>query len=218
MLLAARNVSKFIHRHNSRLTVERLVLNKSESKVSDKYKNAFSKLQDKIIFNSHLESQKIKLGYRRNRIIDDLVKKFEKEETRVNSQVKPLPLVLNQLCDNAVEKLEEPEYVIEKPAKQNIKDLPFSRNLKVEKINDDELPNKRENPKVPLNWLQDYELYDETEDEIESTYGTPNPTVPVSEVPCGGCGALLHCKESSIPGYLPSELFQGLSKAELTVS
>ena len=83
MLLAARNVSKFIYRHNSRLTVENLVLNKSESKVSDKYKNAFSKLQDKIIFNSHLESQKIKLGYRRNRIIDDLVKKLEKEEKRV---------------------------------------------------------------------------------------------------------------------------------------
>lgn len=218
MLLAARNVSKFMYRHNSRLAVESLVLNKSESKVSDKYKNAFSKLQDKIIFNSHLESQKIKLGYRRNRIIDDLVKKFEKEETRANSKVKPLPLVLNQLCDNAVDKLEEPKYAIEEPAKQNIKDLPFSRNLKVEKLNDSELQNNRENPKVPLNWLQDYELYDETEDEIESTYGTPNPTIPVSEVPCGGCGALLHCKESSIPGYLPSELFKGLSKAELTVS
>lgn len=218
MLLAARNVSKFIYRHNSRLTVESLVLNKSESKVSDKYKNAFSQFQDKIYFNSHLEAQKVRLGYRRNRIIDDLVKKLEKEESRAQSKVKPLPLVLNQLCDNAVDKLEGPKYKIEEPAKQNITDLPFSRNLKVEKINDNEQKNKRENPKVPLNWMQDYELYDETEDEIESTYGTPNPDIPVSEVPCGGCGALLHCKESSIPGYLPSELFQGLSRAQLTVS
>lgn len=33
--------------------------------------------------------------------------------------------------------------------------------------------------------------------------GMPNPTIPVSSVPCPGCGALLHCQDEQKPGYLP---------------
>lgn len=60
---------------------------------------------------------------------------------------------------------------------------------------------------VPSNsttrWMNDYEKYtledeeDCNESEIEEwrrKYGTPDPTMPVSQVPCGGCGALLHCQ------------------------
>ncbi|XP_067142955.1 nitric oxide-associated protein 1 [Centruroides vittatus] len=46
------------------------------------------------------------------------------------------------------------------------------------------------------------------EDFWNSNYGTPNPTLPVSDIPCGGCGALLHCKDSALPGYIPSERFK----------
>lgn len=38
-------------------------------------------------------------------------------------------------------------------------------------------------------------------------YGTPDPTVPMSKVPCHGCGALLHCQGPGIPGYVPSQKF-----------
>ncbi|XP_023219733.1 nitric oxide-associated protein 1-like [Centruroides sculpturatus] len=46
------------------------------------------------------------------------------------------------------------------------------------------------------------------EDFWNSNYGTPNPSLPVSDIPCGGCGALLHCKDSALPGYMPSERFK----------
>ena len=57
--------------------------------------------------------------------------------------------------------------------------------------------------------MTDYETFDDKfeEESWESYYGTPDPDSEVSSVPCGGCGALLHCKDSEIPGYLPSELF-----------
>jgi GTP-binding protein EngB required for normal cell division len=46
-------------------------------------------------------------------------------------------------------------------------------------------------------------------------YGTPNPSVPVSQVPCGGCGAHLHCQSPSLPGYLPQEIFSVCDKHRL---
>ena len=33
-----------------------------------------------------------------------------------------------------------------------------------------------------------------------STYGTPNSEIPESDIPCGGCGAELHCQEPNLPG------------------
>ena len=46
-------------------------------------------------------------------------------------------------------------------------------------------------------------------------YGTPDPGIPMSKIPCGGCGALLHCQSPSVPGYLPAEIFVGKSNQEL---
>nr|XP_003700478.1 PREDICTED: nitric oxide-associated protein 1 [Megachile rotundata]XP_012154157.1 PREDICTED: nitric oxide-associated protein 1 [Megachile rotundata] len=74
--------------------------------------------------------------------------------------------------------------------------------------------------KVPKSWMFDYEQYDETP--IDATwyksYGTPDPASPVSSVPCGGCGALLHCKDAKIPGYLPSELFSNQAEEDLKLT
>lgn len=33
-------------------------------------------------------------------------------------------------------------------------------------------------------------------------YGTPDISIPPTNIPCGGCGALLHCHDAAIPGYL----------------
>lgn len=94
---------------------------------------------------------------------------------------------------------------------ENIEDLE-SRILKME-INrpDDDLS------KVPKDWMTDYEQYNEafTDESWEKNYGTPNINIPVSKIPCGGCGALLHCQDSAIPGYLPSELFIDVPENEL---
>lgn len=50
--------------------------------------------------------------------------------------------------------------------------------------------------------MSDYECFDEEIDEDSSfetpdtDYGTPDPMFPASNVPCGGCGAHLHCRVS----------------------
>lgn len=46
-------------------------------------------------------------------------------------------------------------------------------------------------------------------------YGHADPDIAPSNTPCGGCGAHLHCNDTSIPGYLPSEKFVTLSKRDM---
>ncbi|XP_043595837.1 nitric oxide-associated protein 1 [Bombus pyrosoma] len=69
----------------------------------------------------------------------------------------------------------------------------------------DDLPNA-ELRKVSDTWMSDYEQFDDTLVNV-NCYGTPDPNSEISCIPCGGCGALLHCRDPAIPGYLPSELF-----------
>ena len=53
-------------------------------------------------------------------------------------------------------------------------------------------------------------------DENESfRIGTSDPSVPPSQIPCGGCGAHLHCQDSKLPGFVPFELFHGKSWTKL---
>lgn len=63
--------------------------------------------------------------------------------------------------------------------------------------------------KIPSTWMTDYEQFDDTllNKHWYNCYGTSDPDSEVSSIPCGGCGALLHCKDPEIPGYLPLELF-----------
>uniref|UniRef100_A0A8D8Y9T3 Nitric oxide-associated protein 1 n=2 Tax=Cacopsylla melanoneura TaxID=428564 RepID=A0A8D8Y9T3_9HEMI len=71
------------------------------------------------------------------------------------------------------------------------------------------------------NWMQDYEVYDDSHDNNHGIdpsyfeYGTADPTIKASSVPCGGCGAHLHCQDLSIPGYLPREIFHPCSEPDL---
>jgi hypothetical protein len=71
--------------------------------------------------------------------------------------------------------------------------------------------------KVSKNWMTDYEIYDDILEENlkDVKYGTPDVNTEVSSVPCGGCGALLHCKDVALPGYLPSELFLNKKNSDL---
>ncbi|XP_062582353.1 nitric oxide-associated protein 1-like isoform X2 [Saccostrea cucullata] len=52
----------------------------------------------------------------------------------------------------------------------------------------------------------------------KSLSGTPDKSIEMSSVQCGGCGALLHCQDVTIPGYLPSEVFKNLTMEELKES
>lgn len=69
---------------------------------------------------------------------------------------------------------------------------------------------------VASKWMDDYEQYnDMQENSSDWLYGSPNQNIEISSIPCGGCGALLHCKDHALPGYLPSELFLGVTNDEL---
>ncbi|XP_033099322.1 nitric oxide-associated protein 1-like [Anneissia japonica] len=46
-------------------------------------------------------------------------------------------------------------------------------------------------------------------------YGTSDPEAPLTTIPCCGCGALLHCQDPTVGGYLASEKFMKLTEAEL---
>lgn len=46
-------------------------------------------------------------------------------------------------------------------------------------------------------------------------FGSPDPRVPRSKVPCSGCGALLHCQDEAIPGYMPSQRFTAIPTHKL---
>ncbi|XP_056625973.1 nitric oxide-associated protein 1 [Triplophysa dalaica] len=48
----------------------------------------------------------------------------------------------------------------------------------------------------------------------QKIYGTPDVEMPVSDTCCCGCGALMHCADPDIPGYLPSEKFKALSEED----
>lgn len=74
--------------------------------------------------------------------------------------------------------------------------------------------------KVPSTWMSDYEQYDEslTTANPYGCYGTPNPLSEISSIPCSGCGALLHCKDPALPGYLPSELIERKNVLDLKLT
>ncbi|KAL3995614.1 50S ribosome-binding GTPase family protein [Acanthocheilonema viteae] len=73
----------------------------------------------------------------------------------------------------------------------------------VEEI-DFQLPGQSSNPK-------DNVMEDEG-DEFLDNYGTVDPTMPSSNKLCGACGANFHCRDASLPGFLPAEIFLKLNE------
>ncbi|XP_059486080.1 nitric oxide-associated protein 1 [Neocloeon triangulifer] len=64
---------------------------------------------------------------------------------------------------------------------------------------------------------QKLEYFKTLETNLEASYldfmnsSSSNPNVPASNVPCGGCGAPLHCQDPNYPGFIPAECFRGVS-------
>ncbi|XP_061643466.1 nitric oxide-associated protein 1 isoform X2 [Phyllopteryx taeniolatus] len=50
--------------------------------------------------------------------------------------------------------------------------------------------------------------------EEHKIYGTPDSEEPISDTRCPGCGAVLHCAHTEVPGYLPSEKYKVLLREE----
>ncbi|XP_041370814.1 nitric oxide-associated protein 1-like [Gigantopelta aegis] len=53
---------------------------------------------------------------------------------------------------------------------------------------------------------------------MKNIIGTVDPAVPKTDIPCSGCGAILHCQDSSAPGFMSSEKLTVLTKDQLKQS
>lgn len=198
---------------------------------NNKFQDLLQQYRDKITFSSYLEHEKLELGHFKYYIKTIAKAKREKKKDLEEKSLPPLPLSLKYYVDKERLLNNEPT-VVEEPTK--VFKLPYANTTEVE-INHDDIEiskqtsikteSEEEFDRSSINkWMTNYEHFDDTrlsnnieeeasDDEGDDNawcknYGTPDPTVPISQVPCGGCGALLHCNEPAIPGYLPSELFK----------
>lgn len=198
------------------------------------------KYKGKITFNSYLEHDKLELGYYKYHIKTVKIAKKNLEKENEEKLLPPLPIALQYYLDkDRLIKEEENANTIQES--NNEFQLPFGSSTKVEyDKNEVEINDTYNKSKIQSNseefdrsnidrWMTNYEHFDDSTITSESYneseelddfswsryYGTPDPKVNVSRVPCGGCGALLHCTEPAIPGYLPSEIFKDSSIEDL---
>ncbi|XP_034841532.1 nitric oxide-associated protein 1 [Maniola hyperantus] len=234
MLYSVRNVWR-LYRKSFSARFNHSRANESDKRLLNKdFKRLLQQHKDKIVFSSYLEHEKLQLGYYKY-YVKTIRKAKEIESKEFHEKgLPPLPLSLKYYVDK--ERLLEDETApeVEEPAKTF--QLPFGNTTRVD-INEDEIKSQENTDNVDTEfdrsniekWMTNYEQFDDTkllsteeesdeegvENEWSKHYGTPDPTVAVSQVPCGGCGALLHCNDPAIPGYLPSELFKGRKVEEL---
>ncbi|XP_063217346.1 nitric oxide-associated protein 1 [Bacillus rossius redtenbacheri] len=183
----------------------------------------------KILYNSVLENEMLKHTFVQRKIAE---RKRKLDLLRSINTRRDMPIALRHLGMVSSEPKVPSEDTIKEESCVNVS-LPYSihtssvalhQPLPVNDSSDgdfvDSSPELQEaGSDVPSSWMADYEQFDESSlSDVEhwrSNYGTPDRSVPVSTVPCGGCGALLHCQDPGIPGYLPSELFRHHSETQL---
>lgn len=188
------------------------VVNQRKSEFQNKVSDLIDKYEDKIIYSSVIEAQKFKLGYRKNRALEQKLINKEKKKELERGSIQPLPVSLRYLNKTDSENDSLVETKENTTVTQAITQFPFEHsdvvtetNNSEEKVNDeaaeniqDEILIRKADYDLRRNWMTDYENYDDNVLEEDNAwmlnYGTPDPTSSISNVPCGGCGALLHCK------------------------
>ncbi|XP_026763990.2 nitric oxide-associated protein 1 [Galleria mellonella] len=206
--------------------------NNENSKLVKDFPSILQEHKDKITFNSYLEHEKLELGYFKYYLKTIKRAKQKQKKEHEAKCLPPLPVALQYCVDK--DKLLKEDTKKQKQEPEKVFQIPFA-NTKPVDINDEEIiKTQQENTEPEFDksnikrWMTNYEYFDDSQldnEELESDmdsvdnwskyYGTPDPNMDVSRVPCGGCGALLHCSDPSIPGYLPSEIFRGRSNEEL---
>ncbi|XP_035912884.1 nitric oxide-associated protein 1 [Anopheles stephensi] len=188
----------------------------SESSELYSTDDVYNKWKDKIVYSSFIDNSTIKMGYKQNKIMLSKLKHLQNIDMKKSREIRSFSLAMKQLKAGQFNELydekrvcsgkaDNSSSVIQMPYKQIYRNLPKTDETAIEC--DEKLLNGE--------WMSDYEYYEEHDEDDRSFYGTPDPSIPSSNIPCGGCGALLHCIEPSIPGYLPSQLFKGKSKEQL---
>ncbi|XP_013187958.2 nitric oxide-associated protein 1 [Amyelois transitella] len=242
MIYTTRSILRLYRKHNVLYKRFNYVCASTNANENDKnnqkedFQSLLQRYKEKIRFNSYLEHEKLQLGHFKYYL---KTLKRAKESLAKEQKIKslpPLPVALQYYVDKD-RLLAEDTPVKQEESNSEVFQLPFSNvtNVEITHNKDDQFQSSPSDNVASDNeaefdrsnikkWMTNYEHFDDTrleeESDDESTewvkqYGTPDPTINVSNVPCGGCGALLHCSDPSIPGYLPSELFSGRSQMEL---
>ncbi|GBP77407.1 Nitric oxide-associated protein 1 [Eumeta japonica] len=162
----------------------------------------------------------------------EVIKKMEVASSR------PLPISLKYFVEKERLLEEEIDESLTEPEPEKQFHLPFAKTSQlsgrdnVSVGHENILKNENQFDRSNIGkWMTNYEYFDDTKlnesewrddesDEVNITewskyYGTPDPNEKVSTITCGGCGAFMHCSDTSIPGYLPSEIFKGRSPNEM---
>lgn len=193
---------------------------KTSEEHNNKIIDLVNKHQEKIIYSSYIESKKLKLGYKRNKAVEHKINLERQKIIRQIQSIDPIPLSLRfydesidtkhkQEVDEAVKIVDKKNIITHFPfdSSDKFKESHNKDNEHLKFTNDvsikDEITGNMERYKLnedTRNWMTDYENYEDDDIDNSNTepwqlnYGTPDPNSVVSDVPCGGCGALLHCK------------------------
>lgn len=203
------------------------------SGYSESLKKLIENHRNKIIYNTYV--------YNIDPIYDIKKKsqlmRQQKRESFQFQTVEPLPISLKYLQKNGKENQElEETNKINLDSSNEVTHFPYQDDYSVKIFPTDNIESKEQEHVADIakreitlrqehynnlnqrEWMKDYENYDEIDEEVNITqdwkinYGTPDPNAGISNTPCGGCGALLHCKDTSIPGYIPSEIYKNCTK------
>lgn len=199
MLYSVRNVLR-LYRKSFSTRFNHSRANESEKQSRD-FKHLLQQHKDKIVFSSYLEHEKLRLGHFKY-YVKTIQKAKDTESKEFNEKsLPPLPLSLkyyvdkeNLLLKESVPEVEEPEKAFQ---------LPFAKTTQIE-INENDVKPKEHTIESDSEfdrsniqkWMTNYEQFDDTqlvstdeESDGESVdndwckhYGTPDPTVAVSQV------------------------------------
>lgn len=183
-----------------------------KQQFTEKIDQLFETFKNKIYYSSIYESNVERLSFKKKKVVKQIIQKHDEKRTMIENNYKPFPITLKLLqkdigniYDNSTNDL------------NNLQDELEQKLIKIGAIKNalDEFEQTQDKPK--RSWLQDYEYFDDSKVANTPEYGTPDPQEPISKVNCGGCGAKLHCADSSIAGYIPKEIFKGRTDDELKV-
>ncbi|XP_050303854.1 nitric oxide-associated protein 1 [Anthonomus grandis grandis] len=221
--------------------LKRLYSEKCLSTKNEKNDSLMEKFEKILIYNTVIEANRLHFGYHTNQQILMARAKKEEELQKALQTIQPLPLTLKLFTEheksdklssqgNTRATTEEPSqnaipttfpYTLNNTTFQKTEDYKINSTAEPVKDIKSEIINKKKFlDESSENWMTHYENY---ENDLECgeenamshgdiNYGTPDKKCPASSVPCGGCGAYLHCQDISIPGYIPSELFKNSRK------
>lgn len=144
----------------------------TKTPLSKELLELYEEHKQNILHSSFMENNILKLSYHKNRLFENIVEKQTKQNTLNNVNVKPFPTTLKYILDDDAVDLPkslnsinvDKQYTSISLDNEQLKLLLMSKNSH---YNDD----KKEKMHT-LNWMQDYEIFDESEN-IKSKYGTP---------------------------------------------